>query len=67
MSAAADLGCAIVPPMLTFYNGADTLDAQIDNVIGRVLMQIGITYKEFHPWTGKKVRKSQYEEMSLFD
>ena len=32
MLSACELGCAIVPPMLTFYNGADSLQSQIDTV-----------------------------------
>lgn len=49
---AADLGCAIVPPMLTFYNGPKTLEDQINHIIGKVLMQFGIAYDRFVPWTG---------------
>lgn len=49
---AADLGCAIVPPMLTFYNGGTTLEDQIDHVVGKVLMQFGIGYDRFQPWKG---------------
>ena len=36
MLSACELGCAIVPPMLTFYNGADSLQSQIDTVVGKV-------------------------------
>ena len=49
---AAEAGCAIVPPMLTFYNGADTLDKQMDHVIGKVLLQFGLTSHRFVPWKG---------------
>lgn len=49
---AAELGCSIVPPVLTFYNGADTVQAQIDHVIGKVLMQFGLTYDAFNAWEG---------------
>lgn len=49
---AADLGCSIVPPMLTFYNAPQTLEDQINHVIGKVLMQFGITYDQFRPWEG---------------
>ena len=55
LSAAADLGCAIVPPMLTFYNGAHTMQTQIDHVVGKVLLQFGIRSKDFKPWKGAKV------------
>lgn len=51
---AADLGCVIVPPMLTFYNGPLTIEDQINHVVGKVLMQFGITYDRFKPWKGNE-------------
>lgn len=52
MLRAAEDGYAIVPPMLTFYNGSETLDAQVDHVVGKVLMQFGFEYERFRPWEG---------------
>jgi 4-hydroxy-3-polyprenylbenzoate decarboxylase len=52
MLSACELGCAIVPPMLTFYNGADSLQSQIDTVVGKVLMQFNIIPDNFKPWRG---------------
>lgn len=52
MLSASELGCTIVPPMLTFYNGADSLQAQIDHIVGKVLLQFGITSDDFRPWKG---------------
>jgi 4-hydroxy-3-polyprenylbenzoate decarboxylase len=49
---AAELGCAIVPPMLTFYGGADTVEGQIDHIIGKVLMQFGLRHEPFRAWEG---------------
>jgi 4-hydroxy-3-polyprenylbenzoate decarboxylase len=57
MQEAAECGCAIVPPMLTFYNGPRTLDDQINHVVGKVLLQFGITYNSFKPWNGMPVQK----------
>lgn len=51
----ADNGCVIVPPMLTFYNGSDSLEQQIDHIIGKILMQFGIEYKKFVAWRGEEV------------
>ena len=51
---AADYGCAIVPPMLTFYNGANSVEKQMQHIIGKVLMQFGIDYKEFVAWKGEE-------------
>ena len=50
----AEYGCSIVPPMLTFYNNADTVDKQIKHVIGKVLLQFGIDYKDFVAWKGEE-------------
>ena len=47
---ASQLGCTVVPPMLTFYSGAETLEEQIDHVIGKILLQFGIVPKSFKQW-----------------
>lgn len=52
MQLAAEYGCCIVPPMLTFYNHADSLEAQIQHVLGKVLMQFGLQHQKFVPWQG---------------
>ena len=52
MLAASELGCAIVPPVLTFYNGAQTVREQINHVVGKVLLQFGIVSGDFVPWEG---------------
>ena len=52
---AAEYGCAIVPPMLTFYNGASTLEDQIHHVVGKVLLQFGLSYDKFVAWKGDVV------------
>ena len=58
MSAAADLGCVIVPPMLSFYSGQSTVGDQIDHVVGKILMQFDLEYENFHPWTGQQEVRS---------
>lgn len=52
LNSVADYGCTIVPPVLTFYNKLETTTDQVNHVIGKILMQFGIRYKEFTPWTG---------------
>ena len=39
--------------MLTFYNGADTVEKQVDHIIGKVLKRFGIDYHAFRPWQGR--------------
>ena len=48
--AASELGCVIVPPMLTFYNAPQTLEDQINHVVGKALLPFGIQSEDFVPW-----------------
>lgn len=50
MYEASQLGCTIVPPMLTFYSGAETLDEQINHVVGKILLQFGVVPQNFKQW-----------------
>lgn len=59
MKEAADYGCVIVPPVLTFYNGASSIEEQIDHIIGKILLQFGITYSLFQPWNSREVKGKQ--------
>lgn len=45
-------GCRILPAMLTFYNRADSLEEQIDHLVGKVLMQFGLASSSFRAWDG---------------
>ena len=47
---ASALGCTIVPPVLTFYSRAETVDEQINHVVGKILLQFGIIPKSFRQW-----------------
>lgn len=47
---AAQAGCTVLPPMLTFYNRPMTVDDQIDHVIGKVLAQFGLVPETFRAW-----------------
>ena len=53
LKAAAELGCAIVPPMLTFYDGSDTVEKQITHIVGKVLAQFKIPFEGGFHWTGR--------------
>lgn len=52
---AGDLGCTIIPPVLTFYNGAQTVEDQINHIIGKVLRQFGLKHDRFVSWKGAEV------------
>lgn len=47
---AAEVGCRILPPVLTFYNGADTVEKQVQHILGKILMQFDLPYEPFVPW-----------------
>lgn len=49
--AASELGCAIVPPMLTFYNEPMGLEDQVNHIVGKILLQFGIQSPDFVPWS----------------
>lgn len=46
-------GGIVIPPMLTFYNGEKTIDDQINDVIGKILLQFGIRYNGLNEWNPK--------------
>jgi len=50
LSTAAELGCIIVPPFLTFYNRLQHVDDHINHIIGKILAQFGLHYCHFKPW-----------------
>lgn len=51
--AASEAGCTICAPMLSFYSGAETLAAQMDQVLGKALRFFGIEYAGLSIWTGE--------------
>jgi len=52
MQTAAQHGCMIMPPMLTFYNHPASIDDMVNHVIGKTLMQFTIPFKSFKAWEG---------------
>jgi len=52
MARAASYGCKIIVPVLTFYNDLRTTEEQIQQVLGKVLMQFNLTSPNFIPWEG---------------
>lgn len=49
---ASELGCTIVPPVLTFYNHPSSIQDHIDHILSKALMQFGIILPNFKPWEG---------------
>lgn len=46
------LDLKIIPPMLTFYNDADTVEKQISHITGKIMMQFGLHSDRFKAWEG---------------
>lgn len=56
---ASDLGCVIVPPVLTFYNHPETIEDQISHITGKILLQFGLRQEGFRPWNGTIGKKDE--------
>lgn len=52
MSNITEAGGVILPPVLTFYSGARTLEEQVDCILGKALMQFDISLPGYSPWGG---------------
>jgi len=52
MSMAAEAGALIFPPVPAFYTRPANLDEIIDNIVGRVLLRLGIENELFMKWKG---------------
>ena len=50
MTALAEMGAVIAPPVPAFYARPATLDAMIDHTIGRVLDLFGLAAPQVHRW-----------------
>ena len=52
MSMSAEAGALIFPPVPAFYNRPASLDEIIDNIVGRVLLRLGIENELYMKWKG---------------
>ena len=52
MTALAELGVRIVPPMPAFYNHPETVDDIVDHVVARVLDQFDLPHPRARRWEG---------------
>lgn len=49
---AAAAGAIIFPPVPAFYTHPQSVDELVDNLVGRVLLRLGIENELFQPWEG---------------
>lgn len=52
MEMAARSGAIIFPPVPAFYTHPESIDDIIDNIVGRVLLRMGIENEKYQKWTG---------------
>jgi flavin prenyltransferase len=45
-------GALVIPPVLTFYNKLEGVDAQIGHIVGRILVALGYKTSLVQPWMG---------------
>jgi len=50
MLAASECGAVIIPPVMTFYSGRETVTEMIDYLIGKIFMQFGLDYSKMKHW-----------------
>lgn len=48
----SQLGCVIVPPVLSFYQQPNTVDDLVHHVAGKVLDRFGVELEGMHRWSG---------------
>ena len=54
MERAAEIGAVILPPVPAFYPRPQTVGELVDNIVGRVLLRLGIENDLYHEWGGMK-------------
>jgi len=47
-------GAVVVPPVLSFYANADTVEKQVALIVGKVLSQFGMTHPDAPVWQGEQ-------------
>jgi 4-hydroxy-3-polyprenylbenzoate decarboxylase len=52
MNLAAQAGAVIFPPVPVFYTHPQTLDQVVDNIVGRLLLRLGIENQLYEQWLG---------------
>jgi flavin prenyltransferase len=59
MDRAAAAGAVIFPPVPAFYAHPQSVDEMVDNIVGRVLLRLGIENTLYHPWQGLQNEPAQ--------
>jgi len=54
MRQASRSGAVIIPPVPAFYGGTQTVDELVTNLVGRILLRMGIENDHYHQWSGSE-------------
>lgn len=46
----SQMGAVIMPPVLSFYNGPQSVEDMVCHIVGKILARFGIAYSSFKPW-----------------
>ena len=57
MTQAAEIGCAIFPPVPAFYSQPKTIDDIVDNTCGRILARAGVPNQHYKEWRGMRMQQ----------
>lgn len=52
MSQCASMGVILFPPIPAFYTSDKTMDEMVENLVGRMMMRMGLENKLYQPWDG---------------
>ena len=55
----SELGVVVMPPVLTFYNTANTITAQINHIVNKILLQFDLP-SDLIEWKGGKNRQENF-------
>lgn len=50
MNTAAEAGCVILPPMMTFYNHPQSISDMVDYLIGKIFLHFNLEYPKMKEW-----------------
>jgi 4-hydroxy-3-polyprenylbenzoate decarboxylase len=58
LTALAELGAVIFPPVPAFYHRPKTLDDIVNHTVGRILDRVGVPQTLAQEWTGSQLNRS---------
>jgi 4-hydroxy-3-polyprenylbenzoate decarboxylase len=58
LTALAELGAVIFPPVPAFYHRPKTLDDIVNHTVGRILDRVGVPQTLAQEWTGSQPNRS---------